>query len=180
MNAPFQQPRRMTAQEFVAWAEEQPSGRYELFDGAVSAMAPERASHARTKVRVFDSIRDAIRVAGATCEALLDGVGFDTGEQNIFIPDVVVRCGEPLPGDASVFTDPVIVVEVLSPSTQNVDLTIKLDRYFRSPTLQHYLLVRADGPPMIHHRRTPDGIATTIVQPGPLRLDPPGITVMLD
>ena len=50
MNAPIQKPRRMTAEEFVVWAEQQPVGRYELFEGEVLAMAPERIAHARAKV----------------------------------------------------------------------------------------------------------------------------------
>ena len=170
----------MTVDEFLAWAEQQPGRGYELLDGEVVGMAPERVAHVRTKVQVFDRMRDAIREAGVPCEALLDGVGFRTDEHNVFIPDVIVRCGDALPGDVSVMDDPVIVLEVLSPSTQQVDTTIKLDRYFRVGSVYHYLIVPAGGQPIVHHRRVADGIMTHIVQPGPLRLDPPGITLMLD
>jgi Uma2 family endonuclease len=100
-------------------------------------------------------------------------------ERTVFEPDAMVRCGEPLDPDATLVTDPMVVVEVLSPSTQGNDSNIKLDRYFRLPTVQHYLIFRTTSPTVIHHYRTPDGIAVQIVQPGPLRLDPPGITLQL-
>jgi len=37
----------------------------------------------------------------------------------------------------------VVVVEVLSPATQSVDFADKLADYFRVPSIQHYLIVRA-------------------------------------
>ena len=52
---------RMTADEFIAWAMEQPKGeRYELVGGEVVGMAPERVAHARVKARVFNALADAI------------------------------------------------------------------------------------------------------------------------
>ena len=180
MNTPIQKPRRMTAEEFVVWAEQQPSGRYELFEGEVLAMAPERIAHARAKVDIFDRLRAAIKEAGLPCEAFLDGVGFAVDQQTVFIPDVMVRCGDPPDDQLSLLSDPVIVVEVLSPSTQGTDTSIKLEQYFSVGSVMHYLIVRTSSPVLIHHRRTDDGIATRIVKPGPLHLDPPGITLRLD
>jgi Uma2 family endonuclease len=53
----------MTVDEFLAWAEEQ-EGRYELFNGQVYAMAPERSAHALTKFAVQTALADGIRRAG--------------------------------------------------------------------------------------------------------------------
>ncbi len=51
-------PARMTADEFIAWAMQQPEGqRYELVAGEVVGMAPERAGHARGKGRIFEPCR---------------------------------------------------------------------------------------------------------------------------
>jgi Uma2 family endonuclease len=76
--------------------------------------------------------------------------------------------------------EPVIVVEVLSPSTATRDTGAKLADYFRLPSLHHYLIVRTDRPTVTHHRRG-DGelIETRIVTSGTVLLDPPGITVDL-
>jgi Uma2 family endonuclease len=47
-------PKRMTADEFLVWAMEQPEGeRFELVAGEVVAMIPERVAHGRMKGRVF-------------------------------------------------------------------------------------------------------------------------------
>jgi Uma2 family endonuclease len=76
---------------------------------------------------------------------------------------------------------PVIVVEVLSPSTASRDTGAKLADYFRVAGLRHYLIVRTDRPTVIHHRRgDADLIETRIVTAGALSRDPPGITLDLD
>ena len=80
------------------------------------------------------------------------------------------------PDDFIEVPEPVIVVEVASPSTRKIDASLKLTGYFRLPSVQHYLIVDPDGPPLVHHRRQPDGtILTTIVHDGVLTLAPPGI-----
>ena len=63
MTAPAR--RRMTSDEFIAWAIEQPDGeRYELVAGEVVAMLPERLSHSRVKHRIARLLEDAIAAAG--------------------------------------------------------------------------------------------------------------------
>ena len=62
MSAPA--PARMTADEFIAWAMQQPEGqRYELVAGEVVGMAPERVGHARFNGRVYVALERAIRTA---------------------------------------------------------------------------------------------------------------------
>jgi len=179
MNAPLRKSSRLTAEEFIAWAMAQESGRYELFEGEIVSMAPERAAHSRAKTAVFDRLRDAIRLAGVSCEVFADGMAVRIDDRFVFEPDATLRCGEPLDGNATFMTDPVVVVEVLSPSTQTTDSNLKLEHYFRLPSVHHYLIVRTTHPAVIHYYRTPDGPVPEIVQPGPLRLDPPGITLQL-
>ncbi len=66
-------------------------------------------------------------------------------EATTYEPDALVRCGPPLPDDAVTLTDPVIVVEVLSPSTRASDAGTKLDDYVRLHSLRHYLIVKAEN-----------------------------------
>jgi Uma2 family endonuclease len=88
-----------------------------------------------------------------------------------------VRCGAVVPPDTVKLTDPVIVVEVLSPSTRARDHGDKLIDYFRLPSVYHYLIVRTEDRAIIHHARNADGtILTRIVREGTLHLDPPGLT----
>lgn len=89
-----------------------------------------------------------------------------------------MNCGERLSDDAVAAPYPVVVVEVLSPSTQSVDTGAKLADYLSLPSVRHYLIVRADRQAVIHHRRAKDGsIETRIIADGPITLDPPGMGV---
>ncbi len=92
-------------------------------------------------------------------------------------PDAVVNCGPRVPPDAVSATNPVIVVEVLSPRTQAVDTSDKLADYFRVPSIQHYLIVRARRREVIHHRRDGEAIVSRVANLGSIRLDPPGIEI---
>ena len=76
--------------------------------------------------------------------------------------------------DELLVPEPMVVVEVLSPTTKAHDAGAKLADYFRLPSVRHYLLLRTDRPTVIHHRRGDDAaIATRIITAGRLGLDPP-------
>ena len=131
----------MTREEFLAWVEQQPAGRFERIDGIVVAMAPERASHNLRKGSARDALRRAIREAGLTsCQVFGDGMTVQV-ENSDFEPDALLRCGPLLPGDATKVSDPLVLVEVLSPDSGTRDRATKLRAYFKLPTVQHYLIV---------------------------------------
>lgn len=173
-------PPRMDAEAFVAWAMDQPAGRYELVDGEVVAMAPERVVHNRIKARAWRALDDAVRAAGLPCQAFTDGMAVRVDDGLVFEPDASLRCGPPLDDDAVVFDDPLVVVEVLSPGTRGVDAGKKLGGYFLLPSVRHYVMLDPGPRTAIHHARAEDGaIATAILRDGALRLDPPGIAIPL-
>jgi Uma2 family endonuclease len=176
MNAPAV--KRMTVPEFLAWAETQESGRYELIRGESVAMAPERSEHVRAKQRAFGALEDAIARAGVACEAFIDGLAIVVDDETSYEPDALVNCGERVPDNLMIAPHPVIVVEVLSPSTRNIDKSIKLADYFRVPGLSHYLIVDLGRRHVLHYRRQPDGaIMVAIVKDGEVVCDPPGIAI---
>jgi Uma2 family endonuclease len=85
-----------------------------------------------------------------------------------------------VPRDVLEVPNPTIVVEVLSPGTERLDLSLKLEGYFTVPSLHHYLIIDPDRPILIHHRRGQgDAIETRFVHGSALRLDPPGLDVDL-
>ncbi len=170
---------RMTADEFTAWVMEQPEGeRYELAGGKVTAMAPERVGHGRSKLRFARRFAETIEAAGLPCEVFVDGLSVRVDAATIYEPDTIVRCGPPLDDNLTVITDPLIVVEVVSPSSHKRDSGIKLEDYFRIPSLRHYLIVKTENQTIIHHQRDEAGeITTRIIREGAIRLDPPGLLV---
>ncbi len=171
----------MTADEFLAWAEAQPKGaRYELEDGELFVdMAPERVVHAQTKFEIAYRLRQAIDAAGVACMVMPGGVGIrfdDSG--TVFEPDALVRRGPPVASRVTTVSDPMVVVEVISPPSERRDTFVKLTRYFRLPSVQHYLIVDPVRRQAVHHQRGADGvIMTRIVADGTVRFDPPGITL---
>jgi Uma2 family endonuclease len=167
---------RLTREEFRLWAEAQ-SQRYERIAGEPVAMSPERAVHARLKARVWQALDRAIREAGVDCEALPDGITVEVDDETDYEPDAVVNCGPRLDPDATAAANPLIVVEVLSPSTQSIDSSDKLGDYFRVASIQHYLIVRARRREIIHHWRAGPNIVSRAINIGSIRMDPPGITI---
>lgn len=171
---------RMTVDEYLAWAEGRP-GRYELYAGSVYAMAPERAIHAEMKLAVQNALAEGVRKAGLPCHVLPDGMTVRVDRHTAHEPDALVYCGPKLPRAAVEVPNPVIVVEVLSPSTRHIDAAAKLGGYNSIETIRHYLIFDPDGRPTLHHQRTGAGVfVTRLIRGGMLRLDPPGLEINLD
>lgn len=172
-------PEKMTSAEFLAWSIDQPGGRrFELARGEVIQMASERVRHALTKGSVYRAFGDAIARSGLKCVVFPDGMAVRVDDETVYEPDAAVRCGAPLDDDAVVYDDPVVVVEVSSPSTAARDEMIKLGDYFQLPSVQHYLILEPEKHRLTHHARQGDGtILTRILTEGQLTLDPPGIAV---
>jgi Uma2 family endonuclease len=184
---------KMTVEEFLVWAEAQPGdGKYELFDGVpvlkngtdeepLTAMAPERFAHAEAKFAITVKLKEAIQKAGIPCQAAVDGVGIAVDGNTTYIPDALVNCGAAFAAEDQFAPNPVIVVEVVSPTSRARDFSEKFTDYFRVPSIQHYLIVDLDRRHILHHQRAAGGkILTAIMKEGALRLDPPGIEISLD
>ena len=170
---------RLTREEFRRWAEHQ-TARYERIAGEPVAMSPERAQHVRIKNRIWAVLDQAIRQAGLDSEALGDGMTVEVDAETDYEPDAVVNYGPRLSPDAITAANPVIVVEVLSPSTESIDSSDKLADYFRVPSIMHYLIVRARRPEIIHHWRSGADIISRVVNVGTIRLDPPGVSIAVN
>jgi Uma2 family endonuclease len=166
--------------DYRAWAERQPRGRFERVDGRVVRMTPERAGHVLIKVAIVNALADAVRAAGVQGQAFGDGMTVEVDDDTDYEPDALLNLGPVLDLEAVVATNPVIVVEVLSPATQSIDTQEKLAGYFRVPAVAHYLIVSARRREVVHHRRAADAILSTVTTEGAIALDPPGISIPLD
>ncbi len=170
---------RLTVDEFIAWSMGQ-RGRYELFRGEVFAMSPETVGHAKIKAAVHAALVRGLRKSQLRCHALPDGVTVRINSEAAYEPDALVYCGEELPPSALEVPAPVIVVEVLSPSTHRIDVSSKLIGYFQLPSVMHYLIVDPSQSVIIHHARGAGGdILTRAVTVGAVKLDPPGLELHL-
>ena len=168
---------RMTVDEFLAWAGGREE-RWELVDCAPTLMAPERAIHGLTKFAAQRALYDAIARVGSPCRMFPDGMTVRIDAANAFEPDALVVCGRFPTAEAIEVANPVIVLEVLSPSTAANDHGRKLSGYFSVASVVHYLILDPERRVLIHHKRgQADAIETRILSDGVLRLDPPGLEV---
>jgi len=168
---------RMTVDEFLAWSVRQDKGRYELQDGWVIMQQSQNVGHLRVKGRVWLVLSRAVEAANVPYEAMPDGATVRIAPRTACEPDALVA-PLPLPDDKSLeIPNPVIVVEVLSPSSTRRDLVEKLAGYFQVPSIAHYLVLDPEEKELIWHRRAPGGglEPPAVMKDGTLRLDPPGI-----
>jgi Uma2 family endonuclease len=164
----------MDVDAYLLWAEGR-DGRWELRDGQPVLMAPERALHALTKFAAQKALENEITRAGLPCRVFPDGMTVRMNARTAFEPDALVVCPPPTDLNSMEIANPVIVVEVLSPSTAADDHGVKLDGYFSLASLAHYLILDPDRRVMIHHRRGRAGaIETRVLREGVVILDPPG------
>src|SRR5690242_12325748 len=105
----------MDVDAFLRWAEGR-DGRWELRDGQAVLMAPERAAHALVKLAAQIALREGVRRAGLSCRVFPDGMTVRIAARTAFEPDALVVCPTPADLNTMEIPNPVVVVEVLSPS----------------------------------------------------------------
>lgn len=173
----------MTVADYLAWGEAQSERiRSELINGQIVTMAAERADHNRIKLAASVALRQAVKAAGAPCEVFTDGMTVPIDAHTAYEPDALVHCGPSIPASQLTAPAPVIVVEVISPTSAHSDTSAKLIGYFTLASVRHYLVINPETRTVTHHTRAQDGaIKAVTVTSGSLRLDPPGIALdMID
>lgn len=103
-----------------------------------------------------DALRRAVSEAGLTsCQVFGDGMTVQVDNSD-FEPDVPLRRGPLLSGDAIKISDPLVLVEVLSLDRGTGDRATTLRACFKLPLVRHYLIVRPEEQRIVHHARMPD------------------------
>lgn len=127
--------------------------RYEYFNGEVFAMAGGSPSHARISLNVCTSLTQKLK--GGRCEAFNSGMRVKVPKALPYrYPDVSVVCGEPIFDELDgqqMLVNPVLIVEVLSPSTAAYDMVDKFAEYQSIDSFQEYLVISQDRPHVIQH-----------------------------
>jgi len=152
----------MTVDEFLHW-EDGTDTRYELVGGTVVAMAPPAPPHGILSVRLGGSI-DAVLRSRRPCIAQSEAgiVRLDRAD-TCYIADLAVTC-EPLQPNDRLIREPVLIVEILSPSTAAFDRQGKVPDYRRIASVQEILLIDSESVFAEVLRRDGDHWITEIVQ----------------
>lgn len=134
-------------------AENTSPGRSEYVAGEVYAMTGGTLRHNRIALNLGASLLAALR--GRPCAVFINDVKLHVVRADAFYyPDVMARCADtPLPGDVQVVDDPLLVIEVLSPTTETIDRREKLAAYRQIPSLIEYVLVAQEARSVEIYRR---------------------------
>ena len=139
MSASHQVP--WTQTEFLDWAEAQ-SGRHE-FDGfSPVAMTGGTAWHNQVAQNLYAALRQRLR--GTPCWFFGPDLGINTVGEAIRFPDALITCAK-FPGEARIAPDPVVVFEVLSPSSGRIDRIVKLREYQAVASIRRYAIIESTG-----------------------------------
>jgi Uma2 family endonuclease len=137
----------------------------EYIDGEIIAMSGASREHNLVGGNIFAFLHAQLR--GRSCEVYFNDMrlGVDLARHYTY-PDVAVVCGEPEFADDQFDTllNPTVLVEVLSPSTEDYDRGRKFARYRALGTLVDYVLVAQDQMHVEHFTR--DGMRWTLTELG--------------
>ena len=172
---------RVTAEEYLT-ADRAASFRSEFVNGEVFAMSGGRLAHAQLISRIGRELEDALEDGPCIVTVADMRLQIVAGESYVY-PDVMVVCGEPAfaEGHRDILTNPSVVVEVLSESTEKWDRGGKFAQYRRVAGLREYVLVSQDAMRVEWFTREGDGAWTYREAVGPegvVRLE--GVGVSLD
>ena len=134
--------RRMTLDEFLRW-DDGTDTRYELIDGFPVAMAPPDEAHRILALRLGAQI-DAALAGRRPCNAQIEpGVVRPDRADSYYVPDIAVTCEPNAPGRQAM-VDPILIIEILSPSTERNDRRLKVPAYQNLQSVREIMLIDAD------------------------------------
>lgn len=147
-------PHRMTVEEYLEF-EESSEFKHEFWRGEIVAMAGARRNHntlAAQISRVFNN-----RLDETSCQATTSDLRVAINENEDYVyPDVTVWCEDALwlENAFDILLTPLIIVEILSESTQSADRIEKLEAYRDLPSVLDYLIVSPERVAIEHYART--------------------------
>ena len=146
------------ADKYLAWESEQPT-KFELIDNDIVAMSGASEAHNIITGNVTTSLN--VQLRKKPCKVYPADMRVQVKRQTTYTyPDVVVVCGQPrFRADAkpSTLQNPMLIFEVLSPSTEDIDRNRKFGQYLQLPSLEGYFLVSQDKPRVESYTRHSDG-----------------------
>ena len=143
----------LTPEEYLAW-ERKSDTKHEYLGGEIIAVSGASLAHNLIVTNISGELY--IQLKEGRCEVYTNDMRVRTApEMSYFYPDILVVCGEPRFKDSVFDTlfNPIVLVEVLSPSTERYDRGEKFDYYQQLTSLQEYILVSQDEVRVELHRR---------------------------
>jgi Uma2 family endonuclease len=175
--------RKYTHAEYVA-LEAASETKHEFHAGLIVAMAGGTLEHGRLQASIARVLGGALVAAKRPCNVFgADARVFVEESVRSFYPDASVVCGKRQVAfdDPHAMTNPIVIVEVLSDSTERDDRGAKFASYRKLPSLEEYVLVSQDAKRIELFRRSPEGwVLSEAVGGQSLELRSLGVTIDVD
>jgi Uma2 family endonuclease len=166
MTLPLEPNRRYTVEEYLELEGSSPQDKFEYRNGQVVnmrealAMAGGSGEHCLINANIISSLSQALK--GSTCRVYSNDLRVLIPRKSLFTyPDATVVCGQPLyehhPRAGVTLTNPRVIVEVLSQSTELYDRGDKFSLYREIPSLAEYVLISQSHPRIECYFRRDDG-----------------------
>lgn len=147
--------RKLTGEEYLA-IERRNEYKSEYVNGEMFAMAGASKKHNLITVNVSSELRSQLK--GRPCNVYATDMRVRTRQTQYVYPDVIVVCDQEQFDDSQQDTllNPMVIIEVLSPSTEIYDRGAKFGYYRNIETLLEYVLISQDMPMIERYLRQPD------------------------
>ena len=132
---------KTTLEDFLRWENEQVE-KHEFHRGEIFAMVGGRRVHGRVVSNLSRALGNALH--GTPCQVFAESMKVQPADDTILYSDVFVTCDPADLRTEMIFRAPKLVIEVLSPTTQAYDRSLKFALYRRMASLQEYALVDPD------------------------------------
>jgi Uma2 family endonuclease len=166
----------MSLDEFLAWEHDQPE-RYEFARGVITMMTGGSAAHVTIAMNLAFALRQALR--GTGCRPFgsdMKVIASDT----VRYPDISVTC-RPIDDKDDRVLEPILIIEVISPSTEREDRGRKKFDYFATPSVRQYAIIEQDARRIDLYTRAGDHWTDEVVEgDAVLNLSSIGVEVSLD
>ena len=152
----------MPVEQYLA-LDEATDGKYEYLDGLVFMLRPPSSAYAENALvdMAGGSVAHAalcariatlvnVAVGDSPCMAYSSDARMKLAEKQYLYPDVIISCGQEA---GSMLTNPIVVIEVLSPTTEKRDRGAKFKAYQALPSVQEYMLIGSEYKAIEVHRR---------------------------
>ena len=139
--------------------------RHEYLNGIVVAMAGASRRHNTIALNIASALHG--HLAGKPCRPFMGDlkVGIARRSQTLFYyPDIVVECATTSPSDDYITTEPKVIFEILSPSTERIDRREKFWAYMELESFEDYVLVDQQQAHIEIFRRTNDWLPEIITE----------------
>lgn len=145
----------MSLAEYLEWEAVQ-TDRNEYWRGEIFGMVGGNRGHGRVVANLMRHLGN--HLDNTPCQAFSENMKVQVGEEAVLYPDVFVTCDREFDATQTLFTEPILIIEVLSPSTQGYDRSRKFAIYRRLASLREYVLIDPETRRVEAYRLGDDGL----------------------